>query len=63
MTKAQLLKKIARLESLNDHLSAEVNYIDKLMRLIGFVEGIESLKITAQDLVNKGPLDSNDFAQ
>ena len=36
MTKAQLLRKIARLESVNDVLTTEVEYVDQLMRLLGF---------------------------
>lgn len=57
MTKAQLLKKIAYLESLNDQLSTEVCYIDRLMRLVGFAGGIEGVKVTAQEIVNKGYTD------
>lgn len=54
MTKQQLLKKIAYLESINDQLSAEVNYIDHLMRLIGFSEGIVTVKATATEILEKG---------
>lgn len=51
MTKNQLLKKIARLESLNDHLSSEIEYMDKLMKLVGFIGGLEGIKLTAQHLL------------
>lgn len=54
MTKAQLLKKIAYLEFVNDQLSTEVGYIDHLMRLIGFSEGLETVKGAAQDILNEG---------
>lgn len=54
MTKAQLLKKIALLESVNDQLSTEVTYIDQLMRLVGFSNGLETVKLTAQEIVEKG---------
>lgn len=54
MTKDQLLKKIARLESINDQLSAEVDYVDQLMRLIGFAEGLETVKATAKAILEKG---------
>lgn len=53
MTKAQLKKKIAQLESVNDHLLTEVSYIDQLMKLIGFSEGIQSVKATAQEMLRQ----------
>jgi hypothetical protein len=56
MTKAQLLKKIAYLESVNDQLSTEVEYVDQLMRLIGFSDGLVTVKATAQEILNKGML-------
>lgn len=57
MTKSQLLKKIAYLESLNDQLSTEVVYVDQLMRLIGFSEGLVTVKATAQEILEKGLVD------
>ena len=50
MAKANLLKKIARLESINDHLVAELSYIDHLMKLVGFTGGLETVKLTAKEL-------------
>lgn len=54
MTKAQLQKKIAYLESINDQLSTEVTYIDQLMRLVGFAGGLAGIKATAQEIIEKG---------
>lgn len=54
MTKLQLLKKIAYLESINDQLSTEVSYVDHLMRLLGFSEGLVSVKATATEILEKG---------
>ena len=54
MTKLQLLRKIAYLESLNDQLITEVIYVDHLMRLIGFANGLATVKATAQEIVDKG---------
>lgn len=54
MTKEQLLKKIAILESVNDQLSTEVSYVDHLMRLVGFSNGLETVKVTAQEIVEQG---------
>lgn len=57
MTKVQLLKKIAVLESINDQLSTEVEYVDRLMRLLGFSEGLLTVKSTAQEIIEKGYLE------
>ena len=54
MTKSQLLKKIAYLESVNDQLSTEVTYVDHLMRLLGFSEGLMTVKATAKEIIDKG---------
>lgn len=54
MTKAELQKKIARLESLNDHLLSELSYVHELMCLIGFSDGIKTVKATAQEMLRQG---------
>lgn len=54
MTKAEMLKKIAYLESINDQLSTEVSYVDKLMRIVGFSQGIDTLKATAETIIQLG---------
>lgn len=54
MTKIQLLRKIARLESINDQLRTEVAYVDHLMRLIGFSGGLVTVKATASEILDKG---------
>jgi hypothetical protein len=54
MTKKQLLKKIALLESVNDQLSTEVSYVGQLMRLVGFAGGLETIKVTAREIIEKG---------
>lgn len=60
MTKVQLLKKIANLESLNDQLVTEVTYVDHLMRLVGFSEGINGIKATAEEIIENGCPENND---
>lgn len=60
MTKEQLLKKIAYLESVNDQLSTELSYVDRLMRAVGFNAGLEGIKATAQEIVEKGYLESSE---
>lgn len=54
MTKAQLLKKIAILESVNDQLITEVDYVDHLMKLLGFSEGLATVKATAKEIIDNG---------
>ncbi len=49
----ELLKKIAKLESLCDQLQSEMNYIDQLLREVGFEEGLETLKEAALELLEK----------
>ena len=50
MIKKDLLKEIARLESLNDLLQTELKYVDQLMRLVGFAEGLSTVKATALEM-------------
>lgn len=50
--KIDLAKKVAYLESLNDHLLTELGYVDHLMRLVGFAGGLETVKLTARELYN-----------
>lgn len=60
MTKLQLMKKIALLESINDQLTTEVLYVDHLMRLLGFAEGLATVKATAHEIIEKGYLNELD---
>jgi hypothetical protein len=59
MTKAQLLKKIALLESINDQLATEVCYVDQLMRMVGFSGGLQTIKATAEEIIQKGLVEPN----
>jgi hypothetical protein len=61
MTKTQMLKKIAKLESINDHLSTELGHIDHLMRLAGFAGGIATVKATATEIITKGLTGNNNL--
>ena len=54
MTKAQLERKIAQLESINDQLATELSYIDDLMRQIGFSNGLSTVKATALEIQENG---------
>ncbi|KIC76863.1 hypothetical protein DB41_EC00110 [Neochlamydia sp. TUME1] len=54
MTKAELIKKIAVLESVNDQIYSELYEVDRLMRLVGFEGGLETVKLTAQEIYQSG---------
>ncbi|MBS4164321.1 Uncharacterized protein PRO82_001643 [Candidatus Protochlamydia amoebophila] len=61
MKKTDLLKKVAYLESLNDHLLTELGYVDHLMRLVGFAGGLETVKVTARELYESEQENNADF--
>ena len=42
MKNKDLLKKIATMESINDQLAAELNYLEHLARALGFAEGLKT---------------------
>ncbi len=51
MTEKQLLRRIAKLESMNDQLAAELHYLDKLARSLGFADGLKTLKAAALEML------------
>lgn len=52
MNNQGLLKKIAKLESMNDQLISELNYLESLTRSLGFAEGLKTLKEAALEMIN-----------
>ena len=53
MDQDQLLKKVAKLESMCDQLQAEMRYLDQLLVEVGFEEGLKTLKTAAIELIDK----------
>jgi hypothetical protein len=53
MEKEQLQKRVSELETLNDQLVAELNYLDRLLKEVGFENGLLTLKMAAQELINE----------
>ena len=51
MKHRELLKKIAKLESINDQIASELNYLEKLARALGFAEGLKTLKEAALEML------------
>lgn len=50
ISKEQLYARLGFLEFANDQLTSELNYADELLRSIGFPEGLETVKLAAQEL-------------
>jgi uncharacterized membrane protein YebE (DUF533 family) len=46
-----LVKKLAKLETINDQLAAEIHYLDQLARALGFAEGLKTLKSAALEML------------
>lgn len=53
MSKSQLFRKIAKLETIQDHLLTELAYLDNLMKAIGFDGGLATVKAVAQELATQ----------
>lgn len=48
-----LEQKIAYLEFVNDQLVSEIQYVDRLLKLIGFPDGLETIKSAAQEVIEE----------
>ncbi len=46
-------KKIAYLEFVNDQLLSEIHYVDQLLKIIGFPNGLETIKSAAQEVIDE----------
>ena len=55
MKQKDLLKKIAKLETVNDQLAAELHYLEHLARALGFAEGLKTLKAAALEMLENDP--------
>ena len=51
MKNTDLLKKIAKLETVNDQLAAELHYLEHLAKALGFAEGLKTLKAAALEML------------
>jgi len=51
MKHKDLIRKIAKLETVNDQLAAEIQYLEKLTRALGFAEGLKTLKAAALEML------------
>jgi uncharacterized protein YunC (DUF1805 family) len=55
MKQKDLLKKLAKLETINDQLSAELQYLEQLAKALGFAEGLKTLKAAALEMLETDP--------
>lgn len=46
-------QKIAYLEFVNDQLISEIHYVDQLLRIIGFPEGLATIKNAAKEVIQE----------
>ena len=53
MKKADLIQLMVDLELANEELTAELKAFDFLMRQVGFTNGIETVKATAEELTSE----------
>jgi hypothetical protein len=56
MNETEILKKIGELEFVHDQLSMEIVYLDRLLRSVGFPDGINSAREVAEDILRGGEL-------
>ncbi|NGX45321.1 MAG: hypothetical protein K940chlam2_00469 [Chlamydiae bacterium] len=49
----ELLRRISELESINDQLTAELRYLNQLLKEVGFEEGLVTLKAAAIELLQQ----------
>lgn len=61
MNNSELMEKIAHLESINDQLISELGYVDDLMRQVGFTDGLNTVKATANEIKSRGWGPDDDF--
>ncbi len=55
----ELQRKVAFLESKLDHLESEVSYLNTLLVDCGFPDGIQSLKVTIEELLAESSLEDS----
>lgn len=56
----ELKRHISELESINDQLSAELRYLDTLLKEVGFEQGLITLKQAALELLKNESEDSGE---
>ena len=60
MEHEKLVKRLAELESINDQLMSELEYLDSLMRSVGFTNGLATVKATAMELFERNGIEEGE---
>lgn len=60
MQKGDLVKRLAELESINDQLQAELRELDRMMKMLGFPEGLQTLKVAAKEVLEEDEREAQD---
>jgi hypothetical protein len=53
MKNKTLMRKLAKLEFINDQLVSEISYLERLTKSLGFAEGLKTLKEAAIELLEQ----------
>lgn len=53
MENKSLEKKLAYMEFVNDQLVSELRYVDNLLRVIGFPDGLDTIKSAAEEVIEE----------
>lgn len=62
MNTLDLNKKIAELETVNDHLMTEIELINSLLKEVGFEEGIATMKAAVYELISMRDIQLEELA-
>lgn len=57
MKEQESQQRVAYLEFVNDQLISELHYVDRLLKSIGFPEGLQTIKQVAQETLEEGLTD------
>lgn len=63
MKKKELIARIAQLETINDQLVTELQYIDMLVKQIGFENGLNTLKSAALEIIDEQENNEDDLEE
>ncbi len=58
----KILEKVAYLEFVNDQLTTELQYVDRLLRAVGFSDGLTTVKQAAKELFEEEKAATRDEA-
>jgi hypothetical protein len=54
-----LLRKIAYLEFATEQLTTELRYVDSLLRIVGFPNGLGTVKVAAEEIIEENRMEED----